>query len=77
MLKNRITNSYFSSVAGRYCEWKHKTIDKSEESETFEEFKKTLNLVCDDPDGQPAYLNWTVPDDAPNIVYYQVLKFFS
>ncbi|XP_065078550.1 protein Skeletor, isoforms B/C isoform X1 [Ochlerotatus camptorhynchus] len=61
----------YPTAAGRYCEWKHKNVDKSEESETFEEFKKTLNLVCDDPDAQPAYLNWTVPEDAPNMVYYQ------
>ncbi|XP_055525662.1 protein Skeletor, isoforms B/C isoform X1 [Wyeomyia smithii] len=58
-------------AAGRYCEWKHRTVDKSEEIETFEEYKKTLYLSCDDPDGQPAFLNWTVTDDTPDLVYYQ------
>ncbi|XP_072384339.1 protein Skeletor, isoforms B/C [Diabrotica undecimpunctata] len=59
----------YPSVAGRYCEWTHKGIDKSAESETFEEFTKTLRLECDI--GEPAYLNWTVPMDAPDLLYYQ------
>lgn len=46
------------------------TIDKSAETETFEEYKKTLRLVCED--GKPAILNWTVPLDAPDLLYYQV-----
>ncbi|XP_049534032.1 protein Skeletor, isoforms B/C [Anopheles darlingi] len=58
-------------AAGRYCEWKHKTIDKSAEIETFEEYMKTLQLSCDDPNGQPAYLNWTVLEETPDLVYYQ------
>lgn len=64
-----ITTSVFD-IAGRYCEWQHNTIDKSAEIETFEEYKKTLHLFCDD--GQPAILNWTVPMDAPDLLYYQV-----
>lgn len=57
---------------GRYCEWRHKTIDMSAISETFEEYVKTLYLDCED--GDPGYLNWTVPMDAPDTLYYQVLK---
>lgn len=38
--------------------------------ETFEEYKKTLHLYCED--GLPAILNWTVPLDAPDLLYYQV-----
>lgn len=58
------------TAAGRYCEWTHLTIDKSNEIETFEEYKKTLKLECEP--GEPAVLNWTVSFDTPNLVYYQV-----
>ncbi|XP_050068770.1 protein Skeletor, isoforms B/C-like isoform X2 [Anopheles maculipalpis] len=61
----------YPTAAGRYCEWKHKTIDRSADIATFEEYKKTLHLSCDDPTGQPAYLNWTVIDETPDLVYYQ------
>lgn len=59
----------FYSTAGRYCEWQHNTIDNSDKIETFEEFKKTLHLFCEP--GEPAYLNWTVAEDTPDLVYYQ------
>lgn len=58
-------------AAGRYCEWEHKTIDKSKESVTYEDFMKTITLVCEE--GPPAILNWTVPLNAPDTLYYQVL----
>ncbi|XP_062537926.1 protein Skeletor, isoforms B/C isoform X1 [Armigeres subalbatus] len=61
----------YPTAVGRYCEWKHKTVDKSEQIETFEEFMTTLKLECDNPEAQPGYLNWTVPYDAPDMVYYQ------
>lgn len=48
------------------------TIDKSVESETFEDYKKTLRLVCED--GEPSIMKWTVPEDAPDELYYQVSK---
>lgn len=57
-------------TAGRYCEWEHLTIDRSAEFEEFDDFKKTLRLVCED--GEPAILNWTVPIEAPDTLYYQV-----
>ncbi|CAH1121732.1 unnamed protein product [Ceutorhynchus assimilis] len=59
----------YPMTTGRYCEWTHKSIDKSAESDTFEDFMKTLRLECDE--GEPAYLNWTVPMDAPDLLYYQ------
>lgn len=31
---------------------------------------KTLTLVCEE--GEPAVLNWTVPMNAPDTLYYQV-----
>lgn len=63
----------YPTAAGRYCEWTHKDIDKSPTTETFKEFMETLRLECDR--GKPAYLNWTVPMDAPDLLYYQVIKF--
>lgn len=55
---------------GRYCEWQHMTIDKAASIETFDEYKRTLQLECED--GEPGMLNWTVPMEAPDLVYYQV-----
>ncbi|ALC47592.1 CG34355 [Drosophila busckii] len=54
---------------GRYCEWEHRTVDRSSEIETFEEFKDTLVFNCED--GEPGYMNWTVPLNAPDLLYYQ------
>lgn len=61
---------FYPTTAGRYCEWVHKTIDMSEDMETFENFFETLRLECDK--GEPARLVWTVPEDTPDLVYYQV-----
>lgn len=63
-------NYPYPTGVGRYCEWAHKSIDKSAEKETFAEFFDTLRLECEN--GQPGYLNWTVPVDAPDLLYYQV-----
>ncbi|XP_067619466.1 protein Skeletor, isoforms B/C [Eurosta solidaginis] len=57
------------TAVGRYCEWVHRTVDRSAEIETFEEYMKTVTLKCDE--GEPGYLNWTVPLDAPDLLYYQ------
>lgn len=57
-------------LVGRYCEWTHRTVDLSAQIETFEEYMKTLMLEC--VEGEPGYLNWTVPLDAPDLLYYQV-----
>ena len=59
------------SIVGQYCEYEHKTVDKSAQSETFEDYKKTLRLVCSD-EGRAGYLIWTVEQDTPDTVYYQV-----
>jgi hypothetical protein len=59
----------YPTATGRYCELAHKSVDKSAESDTFEEYLETLRLECDQ--GEPGYLNWTVPMDAPDLLYYQ------
>lgn len=59
----------YPTAAGRFCEWTHVGRDKSEESETFKDFFVTLRLECDS--GSPAILNWTVPYEAPDLLYYQ------
>ncbi|KFM69923.1 Protein Skeletor, isoforms D/E, partial [Stegodyphus mimosarum] len=53
--------------AGRLCEWKHKSVDKAEESETFEDYKKTLQLEC--KDGKPGTFIWMPDEDTPDVVY--------
>jgi heme/copper-type cytochrome/quinol oxidase subunit 3 len=65
----------FSSAAGRYCEWQHITVDKSSDIETFEDYKKTLKLECEH--GEASVLNWTVSQDTPDLVYYQVWLFMG
>lgn len=60
---------------GRYCEWVHKTVDRSLEFDNFDEFFKTLKLDCQP--GQPAKLQWTVAQDTPDLVYYQVSPKFD
>lgn len=62
------------TAVGRYCEYEHKTIDHSDTIETFEDYMKTLTLKCEP--GEPAMLNWTVTDDTPDLVYYQVRFLF-
>ncbi|PNF16538.1 hypothetical protein B7P43_G07206 [Cryptotermes secundus] len=59
----------YPTAAGRYCEWAHTTVDRSAEMETFLEYLSTLRLVCDN--GEPAYLNWTVAPETPDLLYYQ------
>lgn len=67
MPKNNLSICF---IAGRYCEWKHKSVDKSEESSTFEDYKKTLKLEC--KDGKPGSFTWMPDEDTPDLVYYQV-----
>lgn len=66
----------YPTATGKYCEWAHKTVDESAESETFEKYMTTLSLKCDEP-REPAILNWTVANDTPALLYYQVSYLFS
>ncbi len=49
-------------------------MDKWADSETFDDYTKTLILECESNREQPANLTWTVPMDAPNTLYYQVVS---
>lgn len=65
------SNGYpYPTAAGRYCEWARTTVDSADNYETFDSFFKTLELKCDK--GEPAKLMWTVEEDTPDLVYYQV-----
>jgi hypothetical protein len=39
-------------------------------SDTFEVYMQTLQLECND--GKSGTLNWTVAEETPDLVYYQV-----
>lgn len=69
-------NDFVLWTAGSLCEWKHKTVDKWADSETFEDYMKTLILECETNLERPANMTWTVPMDAPNTLYYQVLNLY-
>lgn len=58
------------TAVGRYCEWVHKSVDQSLNSESFESFFDTLRLECQP--GEPGKLVWFVENDTPDTVYYQV-----
>ncbi|XP_025413670.1 protein Skeletor, isoforms B/C-like isoform X2 [Sipha flava] len=59
----------FPTTAGRFCEWKFKSYDRSAEMETFQAFFDSLKLSCEE--GNPDILNWTVAEETPDLVYYQ------
>jgi hypothetical protein len=42
--------------------------------ETFQAFFDSLKLSCEE--GNPDILNWTVAEETPDLVYYQVNIFF-
>lgn len=58
-----------SPGTGRYCEWKHKTVDVAEMVSSVEEYKRTLYLDCEE--GQFGLFTWTPDDNTPDVVYYQ------
>ncbi|XP_023215764.1 protein Skeletor, isoforms B/C-like, partial [Centruroides sculpturatus] len=62
-------NNTILTGGGRFCEYKLNGVDMSDSFDTFEEYKKTVTLTCDE--GNPAVFNWTPNHDTPDIVYYQ------
>nr|CAI5861596.1 unnamed protein product [Callosobruchus analis] len=63
----------YPTAVGRYCEWRRRSEQKSLETESLEDFMRSLQLNCDE--GEPGYFNWTVPMDAPDLLYYQAIMF--
>ncbi|KAL6266621.1 hypothetical protein P5V15_003466 [Pogonomyrmex californicus] len=61
------------TAAGRYCEWVRTTVDNADNYKTFKSFFETLELKCDK--GEPAKLIWTVDENTPDLVYYQVRSY--
>jgi len=45
-------------------------VNNPDDYKTFKSFFETLELKCDE--GEPAKLIWTVKEDTPDLVYYQV-----
>ncbi len=63
-------------TAGRFCEWKPKTLGTSAEFDTFDDYFDTLTLTCESH-GHAGELTWTPDESTPDIVYYQVtVKYF-
>ena len=63
-----------SPGAGRYCELVINEIDQPNHSNSIEEYRKTLNLVCEP--GNVATFVWTPDNNTPDLVYYQVNSFY-
>ncbi|XP_070540793.1 protein Skeletor, isoforms B/C-like isoform X1 [Ptychodera flava] len=57
----------YPTAAGRYCEYESKGVDRAEESETFDDYFKTLTLNC--KDGNSSVLRWTPTETGT--YYYQ------
>ena len=68
---NRCVSVCYSTV-GSLCQWHHNGQDEWQESETFELYKESLYMSCDS--GLPGSLVWTVAEDTPDLVYYQVSR---
>ena len=66
---NNLSLLIFLSV-GHLCSWKHQGRDAWEESVTFQQYRKTLYKDCNP--GKPGFMQWTVAQDTPDLVYYQV-----
>jgi len=58
-------------LVGGYCEFEG-TKGNTEVSSDLE-FKKSLTYKCS-TDEPPGILKWTVPQDAPGLLYYQVIR---
>ena len=58
-------------AVGRYCEYRNKLRDRSDEFDTFDAYKDTLELFC--LNGTSGQFTWTPDDTTPDVVYYQVV----
>ena len=52
--------------------------DRAQESETFEDYRNTLDLACEPGrENQYGWVNWTVQSDAPSLLFYQSFNGFG
>ncbi|CAB4057561.1 unnamed protein product [Lepeophtheirus salmonis] len=57
---------------GPLCEFVSYEADKTYESQTFKEYKRTLRLACTEGREQEyGWVNWTVDHNTPDLLYYQ------
>ena len=48
---------------------------KAQESDTFDDYRNSLDVACEtDRNAEFGWVNWTVPEDTPDLVYYQVRR---
>lgn len=60
------------SGVGPLCMYTSKGADKASESETFADYVSTLHKACEPGrDHEYGWVNWTVPFDTPDLVFYQ------
>ncbi|XP_065556383.1 protein Skeletor, isoforms B/C-like isoform X2 [Artemia franciscana] len=64
-----VDGQYVPTAAGRHCRYVVGPNSKPELYSRFEDYFKTLTLEC--KDGNPHYLTFTVPANAPDELYYQ------
>ena len=62
---------FFLKPVGRYCEYKNIRGDRSSEFDTFDDYKSSLKLECDE--GEAGSFTWTPDENTPDVVYYQVI----
>ena len=61
---------YIYIAVGQYCEYRNQLKDRSNEFDTFDAYKETLELFC--LEGTPGQFTWTPDQNTPDVVYYQV-----
>lgn len=64
------TFALISTVVGRYCEYRNQLRDRSDEFDTFHDYRETLELFC--LNGTAGQFTWKPDQNTPDTVYYQV-----